>query len=133
MLSRLRDLLAYEPAILAWAANGGVAAILGLVTHASPATLGAVTTVTTALVAVYTACRARPVAVSVLMGAAATLVNASAAFGLHLAATQLVTVTTVLSAVLGLMFRANLTPATRLAARNVARAAYREKTLHRGM
>ena len=110
LLARLRVLLAAEPAVAAWAANGGLALILGYVAHLSSVQEAAVTTIATALAAVFTAFRARPVAVSVLTGAIATAVTASAAFGLHLPAEVIAASVSLLSAVLGLVFRQNLTP-----------------------
>jgi hypothetical protein len=107
---RLKALLAYEPAVLAWAVNGGIATGLAFVAHLSPVQVAAVTTITTVLSAVYTAIRAHPVSVSLLTGAVATIATASAAFGLHLSAAVIATAVTVLSAVLGLVFRASLTP-----------------------
>lgn len=108
---RLRALLAYEPAVVAWAANGGIAALLGVAVHLPAGQLDAVTTITTALAAVYTAFRTRPVAVSVITGAVATIGTACAAFGLHVAPAVLATGVTVLSSLLGLWFRSNVTPA----------------------
>lgn len=110
MWQRLKDLLAYEPAALAWVINGGLATILSYLVHLSPVQLAAVTTITMALSTVYTAARSKPVAVSVLVGGLATVATASAAFGLHLSADEIGTGVTVLSALLGLVFRANLTP-----------------------
>lgn len=110
---KLRALLAYEPAALAWAVNGGLATVLAFLFHLDPVQVGAVTTITTALSAIYTAVRARPVSVSILTGALATVTTASAAFGLHLSAYMIATGVTVLSAVLGLVFRANVTPTAR--------------------
>ncbi len=107
---KLRNLLAYEPAVLAWALNGGVATVLAFLVHLTPLQVGAVTTITTALAALYTAARAKPVAVSMLVGALATIATASAAFGLHLSADIIATGVTALSAILGLVFRANVTP-----------------------
>lgn len=110
----LKNLWAFEPAALAWAVNGGLAALLGVALHLGPTPVAAVATVTTALSTVVTAVKARPVNVSVLVGSLATIATACAAFGLHLPAPVIATGTAVLSAVLGLVFRANLTPAARV-------------------
>lgn len=107
---RVKALLAYEPAVVAWAVNGGVATVLAYVVHLSPTAGAAVTTITTALAAAYTAARAKPVAVSAIVGALATIATAGAAFGLHVSPEVIASGVTVLSAVLGLVFRANLTP-----------------------
>ena len=110
MWAKLKGLLAYEPAVLAWGINGGVAAIVAFLTPLSPGAVAAITTITTALAAIYTAYHARPIVVSAITGAVATILTAVAAFGLHLDADTIGTVVTALGAVLGLMFRANLTP-----------------------
>jgi len=112
--TRLKALLAYEPAALAWAVNGGLAAALVFLFHLDGTQAAAVTTITTALAAAFTAVKARPVAVSVLVGSAATIATACAAFGLNLTPQVIATGVAVLSAVLGLVFRQNLTPAMRV-------------------
>lgn len=114
ILTYLREMLAYEPAVAAWAADGGVAALAGFVFHVSSTQEAAITTICTALAALYTAVRARPVAVPALTGAVATIATAAAAFGLHLPAGVISTGVTVLSAVLALILRQNLTPAVAL-------------------
>jgi predicted lipid-binding transport protein (Tim44 family) len=110
ILTRLKALWVYEPAVLAWATNGGVAALAAFVLHLSGTQTAAVTIITTALAAAVTAYQARPVNVSVMVGSLATIATAGAAFGLHLPAQAIATGTAVLSVVLGLVFRANLTP-----------------------
>lgn len=114
MWTKLKALLAYEPAVLAWAINGGLAAALVFIFHLDATQAAAVTTITTALAAAFTAIKARPVAVSVLVGAAATVATACAAFGLNLTPQLIATGVAVLSAVLGLVFRQNLTPSIKL-------------------
>lgn len=118
--ARLQALLAYEPAAIAWAANGGIAVIVGVLVPLTPVETAAVTTITTALAAIYTAIRARPVAVSIITGAMATVATAAGAFGLHLPSAVIATAVSVLGAILGLVFRANLTPAIKLAPRAFA-------------
>lgn len=113
MWTKLKALLAYEPAALAWAVNGGLAAVLVFLFHLDGTQAAAVTTITTALAAAFTADKARPVAVSVLVGSAATIAIACAAFGLNLTPQLIATGVAVLSAVLGLVFRQNLTPSIR--------------------
>jgi hypothetical protein len=66
---------------------------------------------------------ARPAKVPVITGAASTIAVAAGAFGLHLAPAALATGVTVLSAVLALVFRQNITPvATLNAAKKPAHA-----------
>lgn len=119
MLQKLKGLLAYEPAALAWAVNGGIATLLAYVVHLSPGQLAAVTTITMALSTIYTATRAKPPSVSLLLGGLSTIAVAAGAFGLHLTADQISTGVTVLSAILGLAFRASLTPTARRAVAGV--------------
>lgn len=109
-MSGLRRLLAYEPAVLAWAANGGLAVILAWAMHLSTVQMGAITTIATALAAGLTAAQTRPVAVPALTGALATIVTALAAFGLHLPPTVIGAGVGLVSTILGLVFRANVTP-----------------------
>lgn len=106
----------YEPAVLAWGANGGVALIVGTLTPLTGAQTGAITVITTALATIYTAARTRPVAVSAITGALATAATAAAAFGLDLSPTMIAGVVSLVSAGLGLVFRANLTPTATLEA-----------------
>jgi hypothetical protein len=114
LLSKLRELLAYEPAVVAWAVNGGIATVLAFLLNLDGTQTATVTTITTALAAIVTAVKARPVAVSVVTGALATIAEAAAAFGLNLPPTVVGAITAVASAVLGLLFRQNLTPAASL-------------------
>lgn len=116
---KFKDLLAYEPAVVAWAVNGGVATVLAFLLNLSAPQMAAVTVVTTALAALVTAIKARPVSVSIVTGALATIAQAAAVFGLHLPPTVIGAITAVASAVLGLMFRQNLTPAVKLASTTV--------------
>jgi hypothetical protein len=116
--SKLRELLAYEPAVVAWAVNGGIATVLAFLLNLTAGQTATVTVITTALAAIVTAVKARPVAVSVVTGALATIAEAAAAFGLNLPPTVIGAITAVASAVLGLLFRQNLTPAARLAGRS---------------
>lgn len=110
ILQLFRQAMAYEPAVAAWAADGGIAALVAFVFHVNSTEEAAVTTICTALAAIYTAFRARPVSVSVLTGAIATIATAAGAFGLHLPPGEIATGVTALTAILALIFRANLSP-----------------------
>ncbi len=110
----LRDLLTYEPALVAWTVNGGLAVLLTFIFHLGSTQSAAVTTLATALATVYTAWKARPVAVATLTGTLVTGVTAAGAFGLHLPATVIATAAALLANVLALVLRANLTPITTL-------------------
>lgn len=107
----LRDVLAYEPALAAFAVNGGLALVLGSLVHISSFQEAAVTTIATAVVSVYTAVRTRKVSVSVLTGALTTALVAAGAFGLHWSAQEIGTATAVGSVVVGLLLRQNVSPA----------------------
>ena len=111
LLARLKSLAAYEPALLAWATSGGLAVVCAFLFHLSSTQEAAVTTIATAAAAAYSAVMARPVAVPVILGALVTAVTAASAFGLHLTAEQAGAGAAVVSGLLGLLFRANLTPA----------------------
>lgn len=110
MLQKLKNVLQYEPAVLAWAINGGIALVIGNLTHLSTGQAGAITVVTSALAMIYTAARTRPVAVSVITGALATIATAVGYFGLHLDPTVVAAVVSIVSTLLGLLTRQNVTP-----------------------
>jgi hypothetical protein len=122
-VTSIRNWLRYEPAILAWLANGGVAALAAFVLHFTHTQEAATVTVLTALAAIFTAIQARPVNVSVLTGALTVIATAAAAFGLHLPPAEIASGVSIVSTVLALMFRANLTPKAALHSVNAAPAA----------
>jgi len=111
IIQLVREALAYEPAVIAWALNGGIASLLAFVFGFTRTQEAAAATIVTALAAIYTAVRARPAKVPVIVGAVSAIAVAAGAFGLHLPANVTATGVTVLSAVLALIFRQNLTPA----------------------
>ena len=117
--TKLKDLLAYEPAVVAWGVNGGIATVLAFLFDLSAPQVATVTVITTALAAIVTAVMARPVAVSVVTGALATIAQAATAFGLSLPPTVIGVITAVASAVLSLVFRQNLTPVVTQLSREV--------------
>lgn len=121
LISRLRSLLAYEPAAISWALNGGVALVCAYAFGLSSTQEAAVTTIVTALAAIWTGARARPVAVPAIVGALTTAVTAAAAFGLHVSPDVMALGSSAVSAALALLFRQNLTPVATL--RAVARQA----------
>jgi hypothetical protein len=111
LLNYLTDLERYEPVIVAWALNGGLAVLLGNLVHISSTQEAAVTTIFTAAVAIYSAIRTRPFEVSLFTGAVTTIGVAAAAFGLHLPAHDVGIGAAVLSALVALLLRTNVTPA----------------------
>lgn len=110
LLARVRALLAYEPAVLAWALNGGIAMLVTYAFGFSRTWEAATATIVTGLAAVYTALRARPPVVPAAIGALTTIVTAAAVFGFHPSSHAIAIGTSVASVVLSLVFRSNLTP-----------------------
>jgi hypothetical protein len=104
------NLWRYEPVILAWVLNGGLAVLLGNLIHISSTQEAAVTTIATALVTIFTALKTHPPAVSMLVGAVTTMAVAAGAFGLHLSAAEIGAGAAILSGILGLVLRANVSP-----------------------
>lgn len=113
--SRLKALVvANEPAIIAWSANGGVALIVSYLTPLPHAEVGAITIITTALAGIYTAATTRPVAVSVITSAVSAIATAVGFFGLHLPSVDVTAGLSILSVLLGLLTRQAVTPAVKL-------------------
>jgi hypothetical protein len=110
-MSFLTGLLKYEPVLLAWVLNGGLAVLLGTVVHVSTTQEAAVTTIATGLVAIYTWFATKDKAVSVLVGFISTVAVAGSAFGLHLSSAEIGAGAAILSGILALVFRQNATPA----------------------
>lgn len=109
-MNYISGLLKYEPVIVAWALNGGLAILLGNLVHISSTQEAAVTTALTAAVAIYSAIKTRPFEASIFSGGLTTLVVAAASFGLHLPAADVGVAVTIISAVVGLLLRSNVTP-----------------------
>lgn len=110
LIARLRALAAMEPAVLAWALNGGVAVVLAFAFHLTKTQEAAAATIVTALAAAYAAARTTKPQVSVIVGALVTGVTAAAAFGLHMSPQVISIGTSIVSGLLALLFRQNLTP-----------------------
>jgi hypothetical protein len=104
------DFIKYEPVILAWALNGGLAVLLGDLFHITTTQEAAVTTIATGLVAVFTALHTKPFAVTAFTGALTTIAVAGAAFGLHLPAQDIGVGVAILASIAGLGLRANVSP-----------------------
>jgi hypothetical protein len=110
LITRLRLLLSTEPAALLYAISAGLTPLVAMILHWSKTQTAAEATIVAALAAIITAFHARPVAIPALLGAAATIATASAAFGLKLSPDQIAAGSSALSLVLALLFRQNLTP-----------------------
>lgn len=101
----------FEPAVIAYAVNAAVAL---LVSYGLPMTQGqveAVTVITTALAAIVAAVMTRPLVVSAVTGALATIMAALAAFDWNFTADQISNTVAVASVVLALLLRQNVSPA----------------------
>ena len=104
------DFIKYEPVIVAWALNGGLAVALGDVAHLTSVQEAAVTTIATGLVAIFTALHTKPFAATAFTGALTTVLVAGAAFGLHLPAQDIGVGVAILASIAGLGLRANVSP-----------------------
>lgn len=100
----------FEPAVVGWVLDGGLAAAIAFIFHTTNTQTAAITTIAAAVATVITAVKARPVEVGILVGAVATVATAAGAFGLHLTAAQIGAGTAILSGLLALLLRQNLTP-----------------------
>ena len=101
----------YEPAVIIYALNAAVALFVSFGLPLSHDMVGAVTTIATAVLSIYVAAVTRPVVVSTITAAAASVLTAVAAFGLHLTTDQVGTVVTALSIGLALLLRQAVSPA----------------------
>jgi hypothetical protein len=115
-VSKLWAEIRSEPAVIVGAVNTIVAALVAFGLHLTATQTGAVTTISTAVLAIIVAAATRPVAVPVITGAVATAATAAAAFGLHLSAAQIGTGVPVLALVLSLVLRQAITPISKLKA-----------------
>lgn len=101
----------FEPAVIAYAINAGVALLVAYGLDLSQGQVEAVAVITTAILAAVAAAMTRPVVVSSITGAAATILAALAAFKVDLTADQIGTAVTMGSIVLALLLRQNVSPA----------------------
>jgi formate hydrogenlyase subunit 3/multisubunit Na+/H+ antiporter MnhD subunit len=99
-----------EPAVIVYSVNALVALLVAYGLDLSQEQTAAVSSIATAVVAIIVTVMTRPIVVSALTGAVTTLMTAVAGFGLEFTADQIGATVTVLSIVLGLVLRANVTP-----------------------
>lgn len=104
----------YEPATWLYVLNAVLAAAVSYGLPLSHAVVAATVVIATALLSAYAAILTRPIVVSALTSAAGTILAAMAAYGLHLSADQIGSSVTLLSLVLALLLRQNVSPATSL-------------------
>jgi hypothetical protein len=108
------DFVRYEPVIVAWAVNGGLAVLLGNVVGISHTQEAAVTTIMTGLVAIYTAVKTDNFTVTGFTGALTTIAVAATAFGLHLSAQEISAGVAIISGIIGLILRGSVSPAAQV-------------------
>lgn len=103
-------LLRQEPALVLFAGNAAVALSLAWGWHLTEHQVGSITVIATALFTVIAAFLARPVATAIIPGAVTTVITALTAFSLHLPPAAIGTTVAILSTLLSLLFRANMSP-----------------------
>lgn len=101
----------YEPAVIAYALNAGVSLLVAFGLELSTGQVQAISVITTAILAAAVAAMTRPVVVSTITGAAATVMAAVAAFGLEFNAEQIGATVGAMSIALALLLRQNVSPA----------------------
>ena len=109
-MSRVISLIRSEPAVILYAASAVLTAVITFGCRATPGQAAAVATIATAAVTIITALTTRPVTIPVVTGAVATIATAAGAFGLHLTTDQIGAAVPVLSIILALVLRQNVTP-----------------------
>lgn len=110
-------ILGYEPAVILYVLNAALAAGVSYGLPLNHAVVAATVTIATALLSAYAALLTRPIVVSALTSAAGTILAAIAAYGLHFSADQIGSTVTLLSLLLALLLRQNVSPAPALATR----------------
>jgi hypothetical protein len=101
----------YEPALILYGVNAGVALALAFgLFNLTTTTAAAVTVVVTAVLGLITAAITRPVSVSVITATFASGLTALGAFGLHLTASKEGALVAALSVALSLILRVHVSP-----------------------
>lgn len=106
----------FQPAMYLYILNAGVALLVAFGLPLNSTVVAAITTIATAILAGVAAFMTRPVSVSALTGAAATILTAAGAFKLHLSANEIGAAVTALSIVLALLLHQNVTPVAKIQA-----------------
>ncbi|WP_052422898.1 hypothetical protein [Nonomuraea candida] len=99
-----------EPTTILFMVNALVALLVSFGLNLSQTQVATIATVAGAVMSIVVTFMTRPIVVSALTGAVTTLMTAVAGFGLEFTAEQIGATVTVLSLVLGLVLRANVTP-----------------------
>jgi len=121
MFKKIASLIASDAAVILYGLNVLLAVAVAFGVHATATQTGAVVTIVTAVITIVTSFATRPVHIPLVTGAVATILTASAAFGLHLSAAKLATFIPALAFVLALLLHQSVT--TVADARNAARKA----------
>jgi len=106
----ISGILKYEPVVLAWVLNGGLAALLGNVFHLGSTKEAAITTILTAIAGIYSWIMTKDKVVSSLTAAISTIAVAASAFGLHLSSAEIGAGVAILSGIVALALRQNVSP-----------------------
>lgn len=112
---KLVNVLKTEPNEVLYCLNALLAMLVAWGVQATPTQTGAILTIATAVITIITTAMTRPVQIALITGAATTVLTAAATFGFHLSTAQISTGVTVLSIVLALLLRQNVTPVANLA------------------
>jgi hypothetical protein len=104
--------LKLEPVAIMYVLNVAVSLLVSWGLKLTADQVGAITTIATAVVTLVTAFSVRPVPLTVVKGAAATVLVAFSAFGLHLTVNQIGYSTAALSIIVGFLLRQSVTPAS---------------------
>jgi hypothetical protein len=110
MPSFISNLFKYEPVLVGWVLNGGLAVLLGNVAHISSTQEAAVTTAATAVAGIYAWFQTADKGLSSLVALISTIAVAAGSFGLHLSSAEIGAGAAILSGVLALVFRVQATP-----------------------
>ena len=98
------------PATLLYALNSVVALLVAYGLHLNAGQVGAVTVIATAVLSGAAALMTRPIVVSTVAAASATVLAAIAAFGFTLSADKISTAVVMISIVLGFLTHQNVSP-----------------------
>jgi hypothetical protein len=109
-MTKAADLLKRESAVILFGVNSLVALLSVWWLHLSPDQTGAVAVVATSVLALAVAALTRPPELTIVKGAVSSALVAFAAFGAHISPSSIAIGMTVLSTVLGLFIRSQVTP-----------------------
>ena len=114
LLAHARALLAREPAALAFGLSAALIPVLTLLLHWDSAQTAAASAILAALSTIIAAVKARPVSVPTFISGAVAIAEALAVFHVKIPAADLAMFTSAVSAILGALLRASLTPVASL-------------------